>query len=126
MVADQMRVDALLAQKRRQGIVERLEWPPASVQKVVAAGQQIPSRGHAGHAADPMVVERDASIGHPAKIGSMDVPASVRRQHMAVQRVEHDDNRFHDGTFLAALSRRGTKLGPYPPAGTVFAPIHFT
>ncbi len=112
MIADQMGVDPLLAQKRRQGIVERLERAPASVQKVVSAGQQVPSRGHAGHAAHPVVVERDASVGQPAKVRSVYVLAAVRRQHMAVQRVEHDDNRFHDGTLSLGVIEERDEYSP--------------
>jgi hypothetical protein len=77
VIADQMGVDAVLAEDLRHRVVERLERAPAPVDEVEPAGVQIAASRHAGQAPDVMGVEDDRALGEAIEAG--------RPHHAAVE-----------------------------------------
>ena len=72
-------------QQLREGIVERFERPPTSMQEIDAAGMQIPSGGNAGQATDIMIVERHRPLGKPAEIRSMHAGLAIALHGVAIE-----------------------------------------
>lgn len=69
MVADQMGADAGLFQQLGHGVVKGFQRTPAPVQKVGAAGVQLPASRHTGHTADIGILELGRLPRQPEKIG---------------------------------------------------------
>ena len=65
------------------------------MQEVVATGVHFPSRRHARHAADIVVVESDGSLRKAREIRRKGPVATVVGQHVTIQRVVHHHYGFH-------------------------------
>jgi len=65
------------------------------MEEVVPPGMELPPGGHAGKASGKAAVEADRAFPEPGKIRRYALFEAVRIQHVAVQRIEHDHDRFH-------------------------------
>ena len=95
VVADEVRRDSRVAQHPRRGVVERLQRPPRAVEEIGPPGVQIAASRHARHGADVAGIECQRPLGEPLEIGRVRPIAAVGRQHVPVERVEHDHNYLH-------------------------------
>ncbi len=96
MIADQMRVDAMIFKNFRHGVVVRLYGAPAPVQKIVASCVQLSSGGHTGQASGIALVETHRMPCKPFKVGRQALAVAISRQITPVQRIKHDHDRFHN------------------------------
>jgi hypothetical protein len=53
----------MLSEDFRHRLIERLQRPPASMEKVVAPGMQLAAGRDTGHTADIGIIEGDGALG---------------------------------------------------------------
>jgi hypothetical protein len=95
VVGGEVAVDTVALENLRHRIVERFEGTPAPVEKAIAARVEFAAGGHARHAAHIGALKGDALFGEALEVGRVRPVAAVGRQHVAVQRIEHDHDGFH-------------------------------
>ena len=95
VVRAKVRIDAVLLQNFGDGIVKRLQRPPAAVQKGRAGCVHVPSRGHARHGTDVGILEGDTALGEALKVRGNRALATVGWEKVTIERVEHQNNGFH-------------------------------
>ena len=78
----------------RERVIERLHRPPAPMQEIWPARQEVAPRGHARHRADIGGVEARGSLCQPREIRHLHPVAPIGRQEVSVQRVKGDDDGF--------------------------------
>ena len=103
MVRDQVRIDALLVQQRRERVVEGFQRAPAAVQEIQAPGMQVAPRRHARQAAHVVLVEGDALRSQAAEVRCGDRFTAVRRKGAPVERIEQDEDGAHEARFPLLL-----------------------
>ena len=106
VVGDEVAVDAGLAQQLGKRIVERLERPPAPVEKAETSGLHVAARRHAGQAADIMTLECCGALGKTGEIGRRHARSAIWGEHMAVERVEKNEDGFHRTRQAITQSRQ--------------------
>lgn len=120
VVRGEVRVHAGLTQQLGHRVVERLERAPIAMQEVVAARVHLPAGGHAGHGAGVEPLEGERALGEPSEIGSIDDAVGIRRDHVPVQAVEHQDDGAHSyPRFAVAWVRIGRTTHGEPVPGSV-------
>ena len=106
VIAHQVGVDAVRAEDGRHRVIERLQWPPSTVEEVVTTRVQFAPRRHARHAAHVTGVEAGGLFRQPREIRCSHPVAAIRLQHAPVQRIEHHHDGFHWFTPLPDHRRR--------------------
>jgi hypothetical protein len=106
MVADQMRVDAVVLEDFRHRIVEGLERAPAAVHEIEPAGMQIPPRRHARQASDIVGVERDRALCEAVEVGRRE-GAAVRTDGEPVEGIEQNEHDLHVARTRLPIVRCG-------------------
>ena len=95
VVGDQVAVDAGPVQQLGEGVVERLQRPPAAVQEAQPAGLHVAPCRHAGQATDIVPVEGQRARRQPVEVGCRDARAAIGPQQVPVERVEQDEDGLH-------------------------------
>ena len=100
MVGDDVAEHPLVAQRPGDGLVKRLDRPPAPFEEIQPTGQEIPPRRHAGGRADEMIVENERFLCKLADVrrnrGRLFV---IGFEIVSVQAVHQDQDRFHVFSF---------------------------
>jgi hypothetical protein len=97
VVRHQLRHDARLTQLVRDRVLPDLDRAPRSPEKVGRAAEQVVPGRHAGQRSGVVISEAHRSLGEAVQVRRGELVGPVGREHVAVQRVEENDDDVGNG-----------------------------
>ncbi len=104
VIGDQVRIDAVAAKHVRERMVERLKRPPAAMEKIQAPRLDVASSRHAGQTAHEVPIEHNRARSESVEVRRSRRSRLVAGQRMPVQRIEQEENDFHDNPEVLGRS----------------------